>query len=371
MSIVLLVLKIMGFILLGILGLFLLILLCVLLVPVFYRMEGGYDGKPELKVRVTWLFPLVCIKGGLDAENKPWYTFCILGYPFRASDKKRKAKKESGKESEEEPGTEKTEEKTELVHGPAGAEAAGEETKAGKQWELLNETSVEEAGSEKTETEKEQPEIVTAELLDEKSGLEESEAEKKQPENTSAFSEAASGKKKLWNKIRSVCTSFAEKVKAFFAKLASLPGKVQELFSNIRQKAGQIGTKAGSLGDKVTLVMDFLGSSKNQQGFSVVLEGLKKILCHLRPGKVSGEVHFGFEDPSSTGMVYGMLTVFYSCYGDSFVIVPDFEQSILEGHIKLKGRIVAGRLAVILLSLWRDKKVKRLLREVRKLRNSI
>ncbi len=59
MSVILLILKIIGGILLFVLGLLLLILAAVFFVPVRYRISGSFFGEPVLQIRVSWLLGMV------------------------------------------------------------------------------------------------------------------------------------------------------------------------------------------------------------------------------------------------------------------------------------------------------------------------
>ena len=69
-----LTLKIIGWILLGILGLFLGILLLVLFSAVCYRIDGTKNGKPEGKVKITWLLRILSVtaayQDGLSLKAK-------------------------------------------------------------------------------------------------------------------------------------------------------------------------------------------------------------------------------------------------------------------------------------------------------------
>ena len=59
LHIILFILKILGYILLTVLGLLLLVLLITLFVPVKYQFFGSYEEKPDLFAKITWLFGLI------------------------------------------------------------------------------------------------------------------------------------------------------------------------------------------------------------------------------------------------------------------------------------------------------------------------
>lgn len=63
------ILKIAGILLGSVLGICLLLLLLVLFVPLRYRVTGAYHGKPDMDVRLTWLFPFLSVRIRYDGED--------------------------------------------------------------------------------------------------------------------------------------------------------------------------------------------------------------------------------------------------------------------------------------------------------------
>ena len=87
-SILLIILKIIGITLLVIFGLFLLLLLVVLFVPVRYRFKGNYDDSFHCKGKITWLLHLVSIR--IEVEKEVVTSIRILGIPLSVFIKKKK-----------------------------------------------------------------------------------------------------------------------------------------------------------------------------------------------------------------------------------------------------------------------------------------
>ena len=69
LHIILLILKIVGYILLGIIGLLLALMLIVLFVPVCYELSGKYDDDPEAEGKVSWLFGALKVQGGFKEKK--------------------------------------------------------------------------------------------------------------------------------------------------------------------------------------------------------------------------------------------------------------------------------------------------------------
>lgn len=124
--ILLFILKIIGMILGGILGILILLTLLVLLVPLRYRSEGSYYGRPAFRVVVSWLFHLfhVCVRYD---ENGFTFELRIFGRKmFQKKEKKRKAIRRAKKESKKT--AVKTAEETKLISKPAEPVQKPEET---------------------------------------------------------------------------------------------------------------------------------------------------------------------------------------------------------------------------------------------------
>lgn len=65
-------------------------------------------------------------------------------------------------------------------------------------------------------------------------------------------------------------------------------------------------------------------------------------LKHLLPRKIKGYVRYGFEDPSTTGMVTGYLSLMPFMYQKGFYPQPDFDNKIIEADVKAKGHFFIG-----------------------------
>ena len=75
---------------------------------------------------------------------------------------------------------------------------------------------------------------------------------------------------------------------------------------------------------------------------------------------MEGRLRFGFDDPYRTGQALQAAALLMPLYRDRVQIIPAFEEEVLEGELKMRGRI---RLAVLLAAgvrLWRDKNFRKL-----------
>ena len=70
LQIIFMILKILGILLLVVLGVILTILLLVLFLPLRYRCDVEFDGRPKGKVQVSWLLHLVTVRVNYDGTVK-------------------------------------------------------------------------------------------------------------------------------------------------------------------------------------------------------------------------------------------------------------------------------------------------------------
>ena len=87
-----------------------------------------------------------------------------------------------------------------------------------------------------------------------------------------------------------------------------------------------------------------------------------RLIKHVSPSKVRGEIEFGFDDPYLTGKVLSYASLFVPAYGDDLTVIPHFDVRTLDGEVRIKGRIRIGTIALIALRVWFDRDFKRVYR---------
>lgn len=120
--------------------------------------------------------------------------------------------------------------------------------------------------------------------------------------------------------------------------------KTSKLAFSIRNICDKIKTIRGQ-GEKLQA---FLEDRENQAAIALIKRQCFKLLRHILPKKFTAWLHFGFEDPATTGQVLGYICMFYALYGNNLSLEPDFDQKVLEGRCELKGRIRLGSLTGII-----------------------
>lgn len=334
LHILLMILKIIGMVLLVILGVLLTVILLVLLVPVRYRLQGGYQDSPSGSVRVTWLLRalsvLVTYDGGLEAVAK------VLGFPvFRL--KKDSPEEETGEEPDFEDGN---------VDGGEEPLSGDESQNIGKEptFEDVNPDGGEEP-------------LSGDERLDFESGDRETEKEPAFEGRDRNAGEETPGESFIGT------VEPAEEVEPPAAEETE---EDKDLFEKIEYLFSTVCDKLNIANEKRIQLMNLFKHPSTQHTIHLLLRQVKKIILHVIPRKVKGDLTIGFEDPSTTGQVLAACSVLYAWYGDSLMITPDFEEGKLKGQLDMKGRIRIGALALCAVRVLIDRQFWATLKRVRK-----
>lgn len=312
-DVLLVLLKWLGIILLGVLGLLLLVIILALFAPVRYRGKLNKQEEPEEILSadglISWLDPVV--RARLRYKDKKFcYNIRVFGFCIMNSEKPKKEKQKK----EKKPKKEKQKKRRVTEENPVTTEKR-EEPEA----------------SPKTESQALLPEENAEEITQENSSEQKEEK-----------------------------ASFFGKVKNIVGKIKAIPGKIKE-------KAVRFGKTLKLLWYKKEKVVAFFEDELHVLALGKAWKEIKKLLCHILPGKIKGQVEFGTGDPESTGKALAVMGIFYGAYGKNVSIMPNFYEKRLLAELTLKGRIRMVTVLIIVLKVIRDKHVKRLKRNWDKL----
>ncbi len=295
-------------ILLFLLFLFLFVLVlagCILWVPVRYCFYGNYGEEKVLQGKASWLLHLVHAQIRYEEE---WnISLRILGIDIIALLKKRTDKKAAQKAKKRK----RQEKKAKKIKQPK--ESLQEKERSGKI-------------QRQTESKEDLTIAQISDRTDQKISQESETSEQKESEET--------GKKKK-RKI-----SLIERIKKWIQT-------IKNVITLIRKRIRQAEW------------LKVLWQDDNTQAFVCIL---KDNVLHLwrkcKPKKFEAKVCFGTGQPDTTGEILAVLAIFYACYGSSVTIIPDFEQTRLEGWIRMKGHISVFTVLVILINIFMSKEWK-------------
>lgn len=311
LQLLLTILKILGMTALAILGIILAVLLIVLLIPIRYRGEVFFEGKPQGGVLVSWLLRIVTVRADYDGSS---LRALVKVFWFRLFDQMLWPSEKIDEVAEDVAET-LTEEDffadvtvTDLMEDdPAERPVSAEE-------KIPSENP---APVQKNPAVQIQPQTNVQPLTQ--------ASEETLSEPTLQTSEES---KKPFLEV------FCEKLQATATKLVE---KTRAIYNGLQDKytAAQ---------EKINLVQDFLGNAENQDTIRLIWRQVRRLIKHILPTKLRGRVKFGFEDPATTGQILTYISPFYGVYAKTLMIEPVFEEKVLEGELHLKGRIRLGTL---------------------------
>lgn len=294
------------FIIVGVLLLVLLaILLAVLFVSVTCWIRGERaDGRLSLCVTAGWLFRALTLRFTVDQEQeeiKPRLVLRVFGIPIKSlMGEEQKPKKEK---------------------------------KPGKSGEAVKGSEAEEPVDEAAETENEAADAVSQEA-------EAPDSRESFPSRSTKSQKKARRRRGLFHVLSEKLHAFAQKFRAIGDRLRRIP----KFFRNLRRKLQEIR-------DKKDFIMDFWKREEHVRARGAIIKELFYLLKKLKPKRIEGRVHFGFEDPSLTGRVMGAASVFYPWYPGKLELEPDFENQVLEGNLYIFAKLRLYVLVVILARL--------------------
>lgn len=305
LQVLLMILKILGILILVILGIILAVLLLVLFVPVRYRVDAAFDGKPGGGVLVSWLMHLVTVRVSYDGKA----TALVKVLWFRIFDK---------------------------TVWPAEEESTNTADRADVQ-----------VGS------------VPEDEMDTIAPIEPVSVPKTvDSANTSVTSEAADCSRKTEPTIQKTMVSEDQSTEAKDAEAF-----IQNSISKINNAYQQICGKVNTGQKKIEQVRTFLNDQENRKTIGLLWRQVKKLLRHVLPRKISGRVRFGFDDPATTGQILTYISPFYGLYAKTLKLEPIFEEKVLDGELHVKGHIRAATLLWIVIRVVFNKNFRVLLKK--------
>lgn len=310
LSVILTILKIIGIILLVIIGLLLTVTLTVLFVPIKYQSDGSFkkldDGfKDNISVRVTWILQILSVSFRLT-DTTPEFAIKIFGRPLSLGSKNDENKSKKPKKKNK-----KAFAKTKNLNSESkdSSENMDKSDKAiiDKKENLsdIKNDSVKQSDSN-AGTIKDDLNISKDTLKNNSETMSDSVDDKETKEKKSIKEKVFSIKKKLidiWNKIDVICQ-----------KIKNVNSIKNEFVEYLKKEESKLAIR------KIK---------------TIIFEMFKKLL----PRKFNAKFKFGFEDPSTTGKILGISSIFYGIYGDNIELEADFDNVVLEGEYKFKGKI--------------------------------
>lgn len=327
LHVLLLIIKIIGWTLLGIVGLLLLLVLLILFCPIRYQADVSYQGGKTLQAKAKVRYLILSVRVLYDQrreKDKLEQEIRVLW--FRLGKKKAEAAEHEAEHLADE-----------------GFDDA---------WDDVDEDEEDDAVSEIPTISL--PEIDTSENIE--TETENKTEEEPEPEvfDLDEPDDLPEEEKKRSGRLKILCRKVWEKIKKIWTFVINhTPGKVAERVTD------KIEKKTATAKKKIRRLQKFWNLSCTVKTREYLKKYIPRTFKHILPRKVKGYVHYGMDEPYKTGQVTGYLSLLPFVYQKGLSMQPDFEQKVLELDVKLKGRIQLGYLLRIVLNrnIWRTIKV--------------
>lgn len=358
MGIILAILRITGLVLLIVLGLLLFLAALFLLVPVRYRMEASFDeagekiAGPHGRIRLTWFGWLLHVTFSFGTERK--LCLRVLGiriFPGRSA--KAGPERTRGKEGSEKQGGLPRKPVTEQETNPEEKkESVPEEITLQDVEESATEQSSEEAAGEHTverHSEASAEENVMKQFSGESTeGMDRKKTGRKETDRK----ETDRKKVSLIDRLRYACRRMA----AWFL----------ELSENTEAALDGLTEKIRRIRNTCSWYLELAGGEDVRHLTRKGMKIIKRLVGHVKPRRIRAEMEIGTGDPASTGNIFAVLGMLYPVLDRRAHFIPDFERKRLVGYIWIKGRIRAGVLLFHGLRMVVDRRLWRLIRQLKK-----
>ncbi|MBQ6735051.1 MAG: hypothetical protein IJR00_09095 [Lachnospiraceae bacterium] len=365
MAVALGILKWVGIILGGLIGLLLVLLLLVLFVPVRYRIDGKLketeltEGAAErikesakLEAGFSWLLHL--LRGSFRYPDETSFTVKLLMFTIVGGEKKEE-------EEEKKPETRKPEkeEKREETDKKREEKEKAEKEKAEK----------EKAEKEKAEKEKAEKEKVEKEKAErEKAEREKKEKEKEKEKKDIVISERKATPDRTVRETTKASAAEApeeEEKPSFFARIL---GGIKNLLLKPYEVAQKIFYTISSVCGKISMVRDLLESDTFARAKEAALKHTGRILRGVLPKKSDVRILYGTGDPYIDAEILAAYSILSPQLSAFLQPEADFERRVAGADVHIRGRITGATLLWNAAMLYFNKDIKRVRKRIEKIR---
>lgn len=360
-----------------ILGILLFTILCVLFVPVRYRIELNReegDGKPPVIVRakITWLWHLVNILIRYPAEKMYVRVriFCFILFRIpektkrKSEHKKRSGEADSGRDNQE------TAQNSAMVNKDQSGSPAvkGQETKQISKEEKAQETKQDTKQETKPATKQETKPESNQEIHQDTNETAKSQKIKKESQNHNVptVTIQAQRKEEPQENQPKEKLSWRKKLGRILTGIKNIFCKIIGLFQNIQYTIRHFCDRMKSILNKIEYYREIIASDIFKQSFQLCRDELVSILKTLKPQKSEADLVVGMDDPATTGEILAIWGMLYPLIGEHVNITGDFERNRIEGHVFIKGKIKVITFIKAAIRIYFNKDIKKLIKLLKK-----
>ncbi len=307
------ILKGIGILLLVLLGIIIFILFVLLFVPICYRVDGKYDQTLNGKVSVTWL-PLILKAQVTFYDNRPEYVVRLFGGVI-------------------------------LTNTDRKISWLGRKLFSNEDKEIPDDNPSDQIIDQKEQSSENNKETSTMQPPEVR------EKEKTSETDTEISKRIADTQQKK------TVISHPKKKKTFYQK-------IKQKWTTFKTKLHDLILKIKKLKHKKDALTKVLHSKQFKRAKTDMMRYIKEILRIIKPDRMEGYIHFGMEDPATTGEITGVLATLPFAYNEKFLIYPDFEKKCLDAEGKGKGKIFLISILILLLKIVFNKNIIKVTKKV-------
>ena len=115
--------------------------------------------------------------------------------------------------------------------------------------------------------------------------------------------------------------------------------KVEKILNDLSDKYLEYSDKIDRIRREIRFWDRMINDCRNKNAAALIKKETLKLLKKIAPRRIKGFIHFGFDDPATTGTVLMYLSLIYPILPRKLVIDPGFEDTDLYGNIDIKGYI--------------------------------
>jgi len=126
--------------------------------------------------------------------------------------------------------------------------------------------------------------------------------------------------------------------------------------------------KLKKIKEKKDAIINLWNDEQTIQCKNLAVQEFLYILKHMKPDKIKGYLHFGFEDPALTGYGMALYGMMIPVWGDFLHVEPEFDKQVLQGNIWIKGKLRTVHFIKSGLKLFLSKDIRKLITQVKALK---
>ncbi len=115
--------------------------------------------------------------------------------------------------------------------------------------------------------------------------------------------------------------------------------------------------------DKIVSFLKLITDENNRDAINSIKQTFFKLIKHVFPKRLEGEVEYGLDDPYLTGKVLEIFTFVYALTGDRLKVYPKWDEAIFRCKLDFSGRVIIIYTLFVICKLFLNKNFRELWRK--------